>query len=177
MRIILAFDSNLICCFEKFGHSFQKLTGKNNLWLGWFIFWSNLLYKLYTLYIGKTKENVTQSAIAISLTVFTFGMWQFIVNVTIHEWVSGIRRGIFTTRNPLENSPTARVIRLAMFFILGCDLLLTITTNDSWHSTISDLVSIMMWYIISCTPLPPGKSTLSKLATRLGKSPLAHRTT
>ncbi len=108
---LIRFDSWLISVFERFTHWFQRLTGRDNFWLAWVLFYIWVISSILDLYFANLKTNRVLTLIAIGVLLLIYIMWQIFLTMMVSSFRSmGVGRS--ATRNPLEHIFLVRVLRL-----------------------------------------------------------------
>ncbi len=160
--MITKFDAALIQFFEKIAHAFQRLTGKNNFWLGWAMFWIDVVYVLVGRYIGRTKDNSEIIFMEMSFYVVVYIIIQILITRILQN-LTFISNSRVRSRNPLEWLLIGKLLRMICWFSFLKSLMSNCFGSGSWVNTGDDFCNLVMWYFFSCTPLPPGENKLSRL--------------
>jgi hypothetical protein len=163
MKHIFAVDAALIRFFEKIAHGVQRVTGKNNFWFGWTIFWARVVWGFCEILFYAEKKSISEVMSNIIVTAVIFMLLQFVTKWLLDRWVSSFNSQTVRTRNPLENSFFGKGLRLCGIAFLMGTLFSLLVGRGKCSTLVDDVLHISMWYVFSCTPLPPGESLLSKM--------------
>ena len=161
-------DSRLIVLFESFAHWWQRLTGKDNFWLGWAALWGQLIIMLLMDYIITIKRGAPLFLVYALLDLLVF-----------RYLLRSIRRilGLLTPmmgesqkvngRNPLECLPLGKVLRKISIFLFFVQVAISWRKSSLLPANVAIFLLVCMWYFFSCTPLPPGESKVGRFLNSL----------
>ncbi len=145
-------DVTLLCFFEKRAHWFQRLTGKDNFWLGWIFYWLSPLVELYRVYSGESSPvkcviNGTGTMIAATC-----------IALLLRGPLAYIRSKLgYRARNPFEKSLIGIIVRMWLVIAVSMFILFLFTRQtdyDRWL-TAEGTCALVAFYLFSCTPLRP----------------------
>ena len=107
---MFALDATLLKFFEKIAHKFQHITGKDNYWLGWAMFWLGTISAIYECFVEAWGKPTFTLVFNLSITIILQMVSQAILIYLLTKNKSNV---VSTTRirNPLEVSFTGRLLR------------------------------------------------------------------
>lgn len=164
MKMIFRIDDFIIAKLEKFAHSFQLWTGKNNFWL------SRLFYGLWCIFA------ILQAFSLMVTTVLCLAVFSWIIMSLQKERLFLERPNVLNREKILPAAKLLRVTFVIFTIIIEVNDLIIFLDNGDVMGLISVryfLSFTLAIYFDALNPLPPGKNKIKEIVKAIAKFRIA----